>query len=306
MILRTASPKALLLASAGLAAASFLSFLLGATLLSVGLKMPGTDAAPLTTTSADAVEGQEPVAQAAPETPGILSRLRTAATSVIPGGDGPASPGYSDGHPVGLYLMTRYWIATRSLEKAVWYFTRDGRVYVDLEDGFSDDILAKHKGRHGTVSVDGDRMTIAWSNGQTSTARFEKADGGFNYDMGLFAPVKGFSDASELNGRWEGGSSVSFGGGSSLTSRELNLKPDGTFSGATAASISSASDESVVSAGSHGGISGKWELHGYALVLTYDDGKVVRGVTFPFDDEKTPVYPDRFYFAGTRYKKLSS
>jgi hypothetical protein len=305
MHIRSASPKALLLASAGLAAASFLSFLLGATLLTVGLKMP-SPAAPATTTSPDAVEAKEPVAHAEPEKPGILSRLRSAATSVIPGGDGPASPGYSDGHPVGLYLMSRYWIATRNLEKSVWYFTRDGRVYVDLEDGFSDDKLAHHKGRHGTVSVNGDKMTVAWSDGKSSTGSFEKADGGFNYDMGLFAPVKGFSSASELAGRWEGGSSVSFGGGSSITSRELNLMTDGTFTGAAAASISSASDGSVARAGSHGGIAGKWELHGYALVLTYADGTVVRGVTFPFDDEKTPVYPDRFYFAGTMYKKLAS
>ena len=37
--------------------------------------------------------------------------------------------------------------------------------------------------------------------------------------------------------------------------------------------------------------------------LTGGDGKVVRGITFPYDDEKTKVQPDRLFFAGTMYKK---
>lgn len=218
-------------------------------------------------------------------------------------GGGPEKPGYEDGHPVGLYLMTRYWMATGSLEKALYYFTSDGRVYVDLEDGFADDVLAKHKGRHGTVKMDGDEMVVTWQDGKDARAKLEKGNGGFNWDMGLFAPVEPFEDDKALAGKWEGGSSVHFSGSSTLTSTTLELHDDGTFSGESLASFRSESDESVATGGSQGNHAGTWKLDGYSLVLTYADGRTVRGIAFPFDDEKTPVYPDRFYFAGTMYKK---
>ena len=219
-------------------------------------------------------------------------------------GGGPQRAGFVNGHPVGLYLMTRFWIATGSLEKSAWYFTSDGRVYVDLADGFTDEKLAAHEGRQGTVSVNGDEMTVTWSDGKKTTSDLERGKNAFNWDAGIFSAVKPFEDSSPLVGRWEGGSSSSFGGASGVTSRTLELKEDGTFTGATAASLRSESAESVASAGSTGRNAGRWKLDGYALILTYDDGTVTRGLTFPFDDEKTPAFPDRFYFAGTMYRKL--
>lgn len=220
------------------------------------------------------------------------------------GGDGPEKPGWNDGHPVGLYLMTRYWMATGSLEKASYYFTSDGRVFVDPQRGFGDDALARHEGRHGTVRADGDQLIVTWSDGREQRGSLEKGEGGFNWDMGIFAPVEPFDDARELAGRWEGGASMSFGGGSAATSRTLELRDDGTFRGAVAASLQSTSDGSSVSAGSTGSHEGTWKLDGYSLVLDYSDGRTARGIAFPFDDESTPVYPDRFYFGGTLYRKL--
>ena len=99
---------------------------------------------------------------------------------------------------------------------------------------------------------------------------------------------------------------MSFSGSSSATSASFDLRADGTFSGYAIASLRSTSDGSTASAGSGGSNSGTWALNGYSLVLTYADGRVVRGVTVPFDDEKTEVYPDRFYFGATLYKKQSS
>lgn len=259
-----------MLLAGGLAAASVLAGFMGMALLVAGIAMPSSSS-------------------------GLGSLVSN---------DGPEKPGYEDGHPVGLYLMTRYWIATGSLEKAVWYFTSDGRVYKDPEDGFSDEKLAAHKGSHGTVTVEGDTMTIKWSDGKSSAGNFERAKGGFNWDMGIFAPVKGFTDDEHLVGRWEGGTSVSFSGSYAATSNSLDLKADGTFTGESVASLRSDSRESSVSAGSQGTTGGTWKRDGYALVFTYNDGRVVRGVTFPFDDEETAVFPDRFYFAGTMYKKL--
>jgi hypothetical protein len=219
------------------------------------------------------------------------------------GGDGPEKPGFEDGHPVGLYLMTRFWIATGSLEKAVYYFTSDGRVFVDLEDGFSDETLSAHKGKHGTVRVDGNEMIVTWSGGKEERSELEKSGGGFNWNTGLFAPVEPFEKAEHLVGSWEGGNSASFSGSSAATSNALDLRADGTFTGESVTSLRSTSDGSDVSAGSRGDHSGTWKLDGYSLVMQYNDGRTARGITFPFDDEETPVFPDRFYFSGVMYKK---
>lgn len=216
-------------------------------------------------------------------------------------GSGPEKTGFEDGHPVGLYFMTRFWSGTGSLEKAVWYFTSDGRVYRDLEDGFSDDVLARHEGPHGTVSRDGDTMVVTWSDGKRTRSDVERDGDSFTWDMGIFTPVKGFDDDSDLAGKWEGGNSVSFGGGSSSATRALELREDGTFSQSSVASISSRSERSRVSAGAQGAASGTWKLDGYTLTLTREDGTAERGVAFPYDDG---TGTRRFYFAGVMYKKL--
>jgi hypothetical protein len=58
----------------------------------------------------------------------------------------PPAPRISGGGPVGLYFMTRFWSYTGTLEKAAWYFAPDGRVYQNLETGFSAGDLAAHQG----------------------------------------------------------------------------------------------------------------------------------------------------------------
>jgi hypothetical protein len=219
---------------------------------------------------------------------------------------GPPKPGFKGGRPVGLYFMSRYWIATGSLEKKVWYFAPDGTAYEGLSTGFSDEDLAKHEGRKGTLSVSGDEMTIAWSDGKSTTSEVERdKDGdGFAWDTGLFAPVEAFEDAKAVAGKWEGGESVSFSGSYAAVGKTLEIREDGTYSFSAASSFSGSSDQSSYSVGGQSENAGKWTLDGYSLILTKNDGTVTRGITFPFDDEKTPVYPDRFFFAGTMYKRL--
>jgi hypothetical protein len=86
-------------------------------------------------------------------------------------------------------------------------------------------------------------------------------------------------------------------------SRSITLRGDGTYERGGVSSFKSTGEGSEVSVGGSSENSGKWELSGYSLTLTERDGKVVRGIAFPFDDEATPVKPDRFFFAGTMYKK---
>ena len=266
--IRSASPKTLTILAAALAAAAAAAFVVGLVLLGIGFAVPSNE-------SGGGAAG-------------------------VFADEKPAEAEFDDGLPVGLYFMTRFWPATGSLEKAVWYFTDDGRVYRDLQTGFSDDALAQHTGPHGTVTRDGDAMIVAWNEGRETRSEVERDGKAFTWDMGIFTPVEGFDDESELVGRWEGGESISGSGGSASSARSLDLRDDGTFAQSSAGSVSARSSDSVVSGGSSGSTSGKWELDDYSLTLTYADGSVVRGVSFPYDDGES----QRFFFNGTMYKRL--
>lgn len=289
----SAPGRGLTVAATVLAIGSVLALILGASLIAFG--MWHSSAPPAAATAS--VDDETPRAAAAPvaNQPGLLSRVFSAFSS-----GGPARAGYSDGHPVGLYMMTRYWMATGSLEKAAWYFTKDGRVYVDPKNGFSDQDLAAHNGQQGTVTADGDTMAIQWKGGSEEKGKIEKDKSGFAWDMGLFAPAAPFDSPSQLAGKWEGGNSVHSNGGWAAASATLDLRPDGTLTRDAAASFRAESRESIAKVGGTSGSNGKWNLDGYILTLTFDDGTTQRGVAFPFDDDRAK----RFYFNGTMFKKL--
>ncbi|HVT03745.1 MAG TPA: hypothetical protein VHL58_10280 [Thermoanaerobaculia bacterium] len=312
------SPRTLIALAAGFGSLAIASFFLGIVFLGLGARAGSRRNSASSAVSAPdtAVAGSEPTVEgktgpgpqtegevSAPEG-GFFSRLRRTAAGAFSHGDQPSRAGFDGGRPVGLYLMTRYQMATRSLEKAVYYFTKDGRVYENLETGFSEDALAAHKGRHGTVSLTGDKMLVKWNDGpEEETIERDKDGVSFAWDMGLFGPVTAFKDSSDLVGKWEGGESLHISGSRATTSRELDMRTDGTFSGESVASFKSESNGSVASSGSSGATAGTWRLDGYQLTLTYQNGSVINGISFPFDDEKTPIYPDRFFFRGTMYKK---
>lgn len=239
---------------------------------------------------------------------GIPAMKRGGSSISLPslgGGDQPAKAGFRGGRPVGLYFMTRYWVATGSLEKSVWYFAPDGEAYENLRTGFSEADLAAHRGRRGKVSMDGDAMVITWPDGKDTKSRLEvDTDGeGFAWDTGLFTPVQEFDDASELAGKWEGGESLARGGDFIAASNSLDIRADGTFGRESIATVKGTTERSEIGAGSQSAGQGTWKLDGFKLTLTEDRGKQTTAICFPFDDEKTPVKPDRFFFNGTMYKK---
>lgn len=212
----------------------------------------------------------------------------------------PAAPVYSASEISGLFYMQKYWIATRNLEKAIWYFAPDGVAYLNPENGFGPEELASHKSADkGAYQVSGGELSVNWGDGQKSSGPLEIVDGGFNWDTGMFLPVAPFSSATQLVGSYEGGSSVSFSGNSSIVVKELELRADGSFTWEGSASFNT----DGMNTGAQGTTSGRWQLSGYILELTADNGKVVRAVSFPLDDEATPVNPDRMYFAGISYAK---
>lgn len=236
--------------------------------------------------------------------PGFLEKLTNVAKQAQGGGTAqPPAARLVNGKPEGLFFMTRFWSYTGTLEKAAWYFAPDGRVYRDLETGFSAADLAAHKGAQGTYQVNGTKMTVTWQDGKTSASNIEPDEPAFTWDMGIFTPAKSFAGPGMVSGEWEGGESLSVGGNTAAVSKTLRLNPDGSFTWDAVSFVKGETNESVVSGGSQGTTTGRWNLDGYSLILTDSGGNVLRGIAFPYDDEETPIKPDRFFFAGTMYKK---
>jgi hypothetical protein len=249
-------------------------------------------------TQKDAKETPPPMAQGA-RSPRAIENLALDAAV-----DSPAPATFANGMPVGLYFMTRFWSFTGTLEKLVWYFAPDGTVYQSLEHGFSATDLAGHAGPKGTCALQGDKLEVRWSGGKKSASRLQRSETGFSWDGGIFTPVKPFSPQTQIAGLYEGGESLSFSGNRAAVSKTFELRADGTFHWSGVSFLSSTSDASRVSAGATGEDStGRWHASNYSIVLVDTKGNVYRRIAFPYDDEKTPVNPDRIFFGGTMFKR---
>lgn len=200
----------------------------------------------------------------------------------------------------GLFFMTRFWSGSNSLETATWYFAPDGKYYRDLTTGFSSAELAAFDGEKGTYKVAGNVLSTTRSDGEKTESEIEPSTNSWYWSGGLFTAVTPFATATELVGSYEGGESSVYSGNVATISKTLQLQPNGTFSWGGRASFKTDGDTTNASESS---LVGKWNLSGYVLTLTTNDGQVTKGISFPYDDKKTEIKPDRFYFAGTMYKK---
>lgn len=208
-----------------------------------------------------------------------------------------------NGKPQGLYYMQKMWIATRYLEKSCWYFAPDGKFYENLSSGFSPAELDAHKGLKGTYKVSKGVLEVTWSDGKSSKAELEIVPGGFNWDTGMYLPVESVPSGKTIVGTYEGGTSLGGGGNSIIVSKSLRLDADGTYSMSGISSLSSTSDGTQAKAGGQSDASGRWSLDGFVLRLANSEGTTEQHIAIPFDDEKTPIYPDRLFVGGTMYKR---
>ncbi len=203
----------------------------------------------------------------------------------------------------GLFFMTRFWSGSGTLEKASWYFAPDGKYYRDLTTGFSSAELAAFDGEKGTYKVAGNLLSTTRSNGEKTESEIEPSTNAWYWNGGLFTSVTPFENATELVGSYEGGESSVYSGNVATISKTLNLQPNGTFSWGGLASFKTNGNTTTTRTASESTLAGKWSLSGYVLTLTTNDGQVTKGISFPYDNEKTEIKPDRFFFAGTMYKK---
>jgi hypothetical protein len=214
----------------------------------------------------------------------------------------PAPAAFQEGVPVGLYFMTRYQVAPRTRENAVWYFAPDRRVYRNLEFGCSSEDLAAHQGLRGTASADGNRLVVTWSDGTKTAADLERDGTGFLWDMGIFRAVNAFRDPGEAAGVYEAAQLSGLGSGG-VGDQRLELRADGTFSWSGVAFTDTASGRVALLVGSDRMSKGHWKLGNHSLILTDEKGTIWRGIAFPDDDAKTVIKPDRLFFGGKVYKR---
>lgn len=209
----------------------------------------------------------------------------------------PPSPAFENGVPVGLYYMTRYRSGARALEQGVWYFSPDGTVYQNLEYGFSPADLAAHAGPRGRIAAKEEKLEVGWSDGTRNSAPVERDGAEFTWDLALFSPIAAFDEPAAVAGVYQGGDTLTPGGG------KLDLRRDGTFVWEGVSLARTETGANRISA-HPGTTNGRWELNGFSLILIDENGVRVRRLTFPSDDEKTIVKPDRMFLGGSMFRRL--
>ena len=121
--------------------------------------------------------------------------------------------------------------------------------------------------------------------------------------MGIFTPVTAYENPSDIVGVYEGGESIGTGGNLAVVSKRLELRADGTFTWNGVSFVESDSKTSHLKANSADDSRGRWQLSGYTLILTDTRGAVWRRIAFPYDDDRSPIKPDRMFFGGLLYKR---
>ena len=84
----------------------------------------------------------------------MLSLGLAAYSSSVPA-DGSPLAMVSGGRPQGLFFMMRYWVDTQSLEKAAYFFTPAGQVFVNPAGFSAAELGALPAGSRGTYCVAG-------------------------------------------------------------------------------------------------------------------------------------------------------
>ncbi|MDO7852051.1 hypothetical protein [Hymenobacter convexus] len=218
----------------------------------------------------------------------------------------PVPGAVNGGRPVGLFFMTKYWMATHSLEKSTYYFAPNGQVYVNPTGFSAASLAALPAGSRGSYAVAGNKLTVRWANGQTESSEVEPQTDTFGWDMGIFLAGRPFKSPGQLAGSFEGGNSISTSSGSAAAVSSLTFRPDGTYSGGSASSFGGRTDAGAktYSAGSSGSSGGRWSLSGWLLTLTDAQGRTTRGVAFPVEKNDKTGQVTRFYFDNVAYKRL--
>lgn len=240
---------------------------------------------------------------AAPVAATLRPTLRPAATPPRPApatGPSPVAGRTADGRPLGLFFMTHYIPAWRSLEKATWYFAPNGQVFHNPQGLDAAGYAALPPGDRGVYQA-GATPTVKWADGRTQPFKIEPTGStSFNYDMSIFVGMGPFGSTREIVGRFEGGNSVT----GAASASGLELQADGSYAGSSSGTVSATTNQGTFTGGSSGESAGRWGLSGWVLTLTDNTGRTTRSMAYPIEKDEKTGQVVRFYFNNVVYKRL--
>lgn len=199
--------------------------------------------------------------------------LQALAAIALLAGPGAVLTSHAASTPDGAYLRAEF--TGGQLRNDIYVF-KGGQVAYPASGDLEKYDFAAHKKRApnyvGAYSVSSDQMKIQWPDGSKWEGRIkpDKA-GGFDYRSAGYAPIKPLVRGAVLNGKFRGGASVA---GASV-SFNYDFKPDGSYTSASAGSVSSKSARSTASAGSASSGQGRYSISGTTLTLTPAGGAPV-------------------------------
>ncbi len=213
----------------------------------------------------------------------------------------PAAPAGAGGLD-GAWLRTESFFMGTSLtlNNHVWFFTPNGRVARAPSGGFDPAAYAKatetpHR-YAGHYRIEGDKLIVDWVDGSKPTAYpFARGPVDAIKIAGIGASrVRPFTAGTRFEGGFTGGASA--GGASSSTS--LHFHRDGSFSRDSVGSVTSASAQSEVYAGSQARKAGTYAFEGHTLRLTEADGSQRAYTLAAFGTPDGQGRPEYLYLDG--------
>jgi hypothetical protein len=198
-----------------------------------------------------------------------------------------ASPGsgVADSEIEAVYLLLDYEYGLGGAVYPVstpYLLLKNGKIYRDLTVPPRDLDVTKSQSvepkKWGTWRRSGSKLTAAWSNGKTS-----------NWDTQPAAVAA--HSGQKINGSFKsigGGGNTALGGTTmTVSANGITFSPDGRFSLATFKAGSSSSSGVGTTTSSQRNRSGTYRLDGYAIDMTFDDGRTQRAFFcfFPNKDD---------------------
>ncbi len=225
----------------------------------------------------------------------LLARMDAARAALPPAPPAPAASSVlttTAALPRGLFLATPAGSPPGSLapECTLWFFADDGSVVLDPVRGLArTDPAGPEAARRAAVTLQGDVMSVAWSDGTRLDSKLTPVAGGFTWQGWHFRPAGPPPTPAQLAGRYTRGAAFSLRANAPEAPAELDLAEDGRASWR-------ADDRRAAS--------GRWQLTGYTLELaSASPAAVAPLLCFTFRRDETPDAPPHLYLGGFVFER---
>ena len=139
----------------------------------------------------------------------------------------------------------------RGFAEVYWWFLPDGRILRDtLPTGLTvdkfDAACQQHSGLCGNYTLNGDKLTLLYKNGNSETWSYKPLNGGIQLNYLILTPVEKYPAGARLDGSWDRASAANVhsspASNTAITSPTFySFRPDGTFTFLNVAGIDATS-----------------------------------------------------------------